>query len=77
MDYVRDFPDKDGDRLPDISEKYKGKLGRIVKETSWNPVSLLSRGTYVTWIAFGVIMSIILMLGFGVFLLSRKMRRKS
>jgi hypothetical protein len=77
MDYVRDFPDKNRDGLPDIPEKYRGKLSRIVKETSWNPVSLLSRGTYVTWIAFGVIMSLILILGLGVFLFSRKMRKKS
>ncbi len=77
MDYVRDFSDKDRDGFPDIPEKYRGKLGRIVKEASWNPVSLLSRGTYVTWIAFGVIMSLILILGFGVFLFSRKMRKKS
>ena len=77
MDYVRDFPDKDRDGFPDIPEKYKGKLGRIVKETSWNPVSLLSRGTYVTWIAFGVMMGLIVILGFGVFLFSRKMRKKS
>jgi len=77
MDYVRDFSDKNRDGFPDIPEKYRGKLGRIVKEASWNPVSLLSRGTYVTWIAFGVIMSLILLLGFGVFLFSRKMRKKS
>jgi 5'-nucleotidase len=77
MDYVKNFPDKNGDRIPDIPEKYRGKLGRIVKEPSWNPVSLLSRGTYVTWIAFGVIMGLILILGFGVFLFSRKMRKKS
>jgi 5'-nucleotidase len=77
MDYVRDFSDKNRDGFPDIPEKYRGKLGRIVKEASWNPVSLLSRGTYMTWIAFGVIMSLILLLGFGVFLFSRKMRKKS
>ena len=77
MDYVKNFPDKNGDRIPDIPEKYRGKLGRIVKEPSWNPVSLLSRGTYVTWIAFGVIMGLILILGFGVSLFSRKMRKKS
>jgi 5'-nucleotidase len=76
MDYVRDFPDKNRDGFPDIPEKYRGKLGRIVKETSWNPVSLLSRGTYVTWIAFGVIMGLILILGFGVFLFSRKIIKK-
>ena len=77
MNYVREFPDKNRDGFPDIPEKYRGKLGRIVKEPSWNPVSLLSRGTYVTWIAFGVIMGLILILGFGVFLFSRKLRKKS
>jgi len=76
MDYVRDFSDKNRDGFPDIPEKYRGKLGRIVRETSWNPVSLLSRGTYVTWIAFGVIMGLILILGLGVFLFSRKIRKK-
>jgi 5'-nucleotidase len=77
VNYVKDFPDKNHDGFPDIPEKYRGKLGRIVKEISWNPVSLLSRGTYVTWIAFGVIVGLIVILGFGVFLFSRKMRRKS
>jgi len=77
MDYVREFPDKNHDGFPDIPEKYRGKLARIVKEKTWNPVLLLSRGTYVTWIAFGVIIGLILILGFGVFLFSKKMRNKS
>ena len=77
MDYVRDFPDKNRDGFPDIPEKYRGKLGRIVKETSWNPISLLSRGTYVTWIVFGVIMSLMFVLGIGIYLFSRKMRKRS
>jgi len=76
MDYVRGFPDKNRDGFPDIPEKYSGKLGRIVRETSWNPVSLLSRGTYVTWIAFGVIMGLMFVLGIGVYFFSRRMRGK-
>jgi len=76
MDYVRDFPDKNHDGFPDIPEKYRGKLGRIVKETSWNPISLLSRGTYVTWIVFGVIMSLMFVLGIGIYFFSRRMRGK-
>jgi hypothetical protein len=74
--YVRDFPDKNRDGFPDVPEKYRGKLGRIVKETSWNPVSLLSRGTYVTWIVFGVMMGFIVIFGFGVYFFSRRMRKK-
>ncbi len=75
MDYVRSFPDKNGDGIPDIPGQYKGKLGRIVKEPSWNPVRLLSRGTYVTWIALAVIVVIFLILGTGIYFLLKRMRK--
>lgn len=75
MDYVRSFPDKDGDGIPDIPEKYRAKLGRIVKEPSWNPILLLSRGTYVTWIAFAVLLVIFLIAGSILYLLVRKAKR--
>ena len=52
MEYIQTFADTNGDGLPDIPEKYRGKLGRIVMEPRWNPASLLSRGTWVTWTAF-------------------------
>jgi len=74
MDYVRSFPDKDGDGIPDIPEKYRGKLGRITKEPSWNPVSLLSRGATVTWIAFGAIVIILLIVGSAIYLVLRKVK---
>ncbi len=75
MDYVRSFPDKDGDGIPDIPDKYKGKLGRIAKEPSWHPVSLLSRSTKPTWIALGALAVILLILGSVCYLLVKKMRR--
>ncbi len=76
MEYVKNFPDKNGDGIPDIPEKYRGKLGRIIREPSWNPVSLLSRGTYVTWIVFGVIVVLIFIVGLGVYLFGKKMRKR-
>jgi len=77
MDYVRNFPDKNGDGLPDVPEKYRGKLNRIIREPSWNPISLLSRCSYVTWIAFGGITGTIFIFGFVIYLFSRKLRKRS
>ena len=74
MDYVRSFPDKDGDGIPDIPDKYRGKLGRIVREPSWNPVRLLSRGTYVTWITLAAILVVLLVLGALTYLFLKKRR---
>lgn len=54
--YIRSFADIDGDGIPNISPKYKGPLGRIVAEASWNPYKLLKRGTYVTWLALSALM---------------------
>ena len=32
MEYIKSFPDTNGDGLPDIPDKYRGKLGRIIVE---------------------------------------------
>ncbi|HXZ35330.1 MAG TPA: bifunctional UDP-sugar hydrolase/5'-nucleotidase [Thermodesulfobacteriota bacterium] len=70
MEYIKSFPDTSGDGIPDVPEKYRGKLGRIVVQASWNPVSLLSKGTMVTWGAFSAIVICLLLLaliaGYGV-----------
>ncbi len=76
MEYVKSFPDKDGDGSPDIPEKYSGKLGRIMREPSWNPISLLSRGIYLTWIAFGVVVGLFFAMGLGVYLFAKRMKKR-
>ena len=47
--------------MPNVPDKYQGKLGRHVIDASWNPYKLIKRGTYITWLAvsaslFGVLM---------------------
>jgi 5'-nucleotidase/UDP-sugar diphosphatase len=76
MEYVKSFPDKDGDESPDIPEKYSGKLGRIMREPSWNPISLLSRGIYLTWVAFGVVVGLFFAIGLGVYLFAKRMKKR-
>lgn len=76
MDYLKSFPDKDGDGSPDIPEKYRGRLGRIMREPSWNPVSLLSKGIYLTWVAFGVVVGLFFAMVLGMYLFARRMKKR-
>jgi 5'-nucleotidase/UDP-sugar diphosphatase len=81
MEYIRSFPDTNGDGIPDVPEKYRGKLGRIVVQASWNPVSLLSKGTMVTWGAFsavvGGLLLLVLIAGFVVKVAKRRRGSRS
>ncbi len=54
LQYVRRFPDTDGNGIPDIPAKYLAPLGRNVSAPSGNPVSLLARPGLTTGIAIGV-----------------------
>jgi 5'-nucleotidase len=76
MEYIKSFPDTNGDGLPDIPEKYRGKLGRIVKESSWNPVSLLSRGTWVTRAAFSAVVILLIIFALIAIFIRRKVGRR-
>ncbi len=58
MDYLRSFEDRTGDGLPDIPERYREPEGRIIMESSLNPVKLLSGGNALTWGAFALFLFI-------------------
>jgi 5'-nucleotidase len=60
INYIQHLPDTDGDGIANIPDKYRGRLGRNLREPSWNPYKLLKRGTYVTWIGFGALLFAIL-----------------
>ena len=55
MEYVQSFKDTSGDGIPDLPEKYKSKLGRIVVKPSWHPAALVSRATLPTILALLII----------------------
>jgi 5'-nucleotidase len=74
MEYVKSFPDRNGDGIPDFPEKYRNQLGRIVRQPSWNPVLLVSRGTYLTWSAFGIVIGLLFITASGVYLISKRIK---
>ena len=55
--YIKNFPDTDGNDLPNVADKYRGKLGRHVVEASWNPYHLLRHGNYITWLTFAALLT--------------------
>ena len=59
MEYVRRFPDLNGDGIPDIPAKYAGPLGRIVPEPSYGLGALLSSPGLTTWIALGAVVLVL------------------
>ncbi|MBN1531169.1 MAG: bifunctional metallophosphatase/5'-nucleotidase [Spirochaetes bacterium] len=76
MRYVQSFPDTDGDGVPDVPSEYRDKQGRIVSQASLNPVSLLSRGTILTWGAFGALLLVLLILGLATWKIVSVARRR-
>jgi 5'-nucleotidase / UDP-sugar diphosphatase len=76
VEYIRSFEDRTGDGLPDIPEKYREPLGRIVKEASLNPVNLLSRGTVATWAVFGILVLVLAGLALASSVAVKRIRRK-
>lgn len=77
IDYVKTFKDVDGNGLPEIPDKYSGKLGRIIEKPSWNPVNLLSRAEKPTLIAVAALLVvIILVIGIVMIVVRRGSRSK-
>jgi 5'-nucleotidase len=76
MEYVRTFPDTDGDGVPDMPAKYLSKLGRNLREPSWSPASLVSHASWVTWAAIGVAAVALLIVILLIVLIAKIVRRR-
>lgn len=62
LEYVRRFPDTNGNNIPDMPERYRLPQGRLNRIESWNPVLFYSNATYLTWGATGAILALLCVL---------------
>ncbi|MCX7031950.1 MAG: bifunctional UDP-sugar hydrolase/5'-nucleotidase [Spirochaetes bacterium] len=79
MEFVRTFPDPDGDGVPEVPAKYLSKLGRNLREPSWSPASLVSHASWVTWAVIGVAavaLAIVVLLVVLIVKIVRRIRRR-
>lgn len=76
IQYIASFPDGNGDEVPDVPDKYQGKLGRVIVEPSWNPVNLVSRGTFITRLAAAVVGVGLFLCALVFWMVRRRARRK-
>lgn len=76
IDYIRGFSEEGPLMIGPVPEKYRGKLGRIVVVASWNPVGLLKRGNYLTWIAFSLFIVTALAILWVARFTARRLRKK-
>ncbi|MBU2513196.1 bifunctional metallophosphatase/5'-nucleotidase [bacterium] len=76
MNYVQTFDDIDGNGIPEIPARYKTAEGRQIIAPSINPINLLWGGSYVTWITFGVIVLLLLILFLIIYIPVRVYKRR-
>ncbi len=61
-DFLRHFPDTDGNGIPDLPKRYAGPEGRLVSVPSWNPVNLIAGGTIVTYGLLGLCLAALILI---------------
>ncbi len=62
LDYVRRFPDANGNNIPDMPERYRLPQGRIGRVASWNPALFFRNATYLTWSVTGTMLLLLCVL---------------
>ena len=76
IQYVQSFKNTNDDRIPDLPEKYRGKLGRITAQPSWSPVDLISSGTLPTYAVLAMMGIIFVALIWGIALIEAKRKAR-
>ena len=54
-EYMKSFPDENGNGIPDIPTRYRQPEGRFSPDPSWNPIRLIAGGNGITYGAIGII----------------------
>lgn len=73
--YLQSLPDRDGNGIPDIPERYRGPEGRSTALPSWNPGDLLGGAGWITYGALGAFLLLLLLLFLAGLLAVRLIRR--
>jgi len=75
-EYLQSFPDRNGNGVPDVPDRYRGPEGRYRAVPSWNPVSLLSGGGRITYglMGAGAAFLLLIIAAWGILRMVRKIR---
>ena len=58
VEFLRSFPDTNGNGTPDVPASYASPAGRLAAEPSWNPVKLVAGAHGPTFILLGLIVGL-------------------
>jgi 5'-nucleotidase len=75
IEYVRNFGGREPGVISSVPSKYKGPIGRVVVEKSWNPVHLLERGNYLTYLALALLIAVASALALISYFVIKKVRK--
>lgn len=75
VDFVRHFPDHDGDGLPDLPTRYASAQGRAREAPSWNPILWFNNAGWVTWAALGILVTAMGLLASAFWAVAKLLRR--
>lgn len=76
FEYISTFDDTDRDGILEIPERYSSTSGRFVSTPSINPYKLVKGGNYLTWIAFCVVLLVIIITALIIYFVIRIIKRK-
>lgn len=72
VEFVRHFPDGDGDGLPDVPSRYASPEGRAASHPTWNPALWFKNASWPTWLTMGIVLGLAVLIGVVVIKAARR-----